>query len=255
MIESGTKFIIISQPRTGSTLLCSLLSSCPGVRAIVEPINPRTHSHHMRPVEGSLSIMPEEPIQNHIDEVLDRLFLVEPPLELLIRKRGDLAAGFKIMIHQILGLRGEADFWSYLASHRIRVVICLRRNILMQYASDMITLVTRQPACWNGEVRTGRAVIKIENLGSELQRIMDQRKYLRRMIEESGVEHQALDYEDFKDNTEPVNDILFWLIGKRANLITRLAKQNPDSLRQRVENYKEFAREVVRLGYGVMLNN
>lgn len=249
------KFVILSQPRTGSTLLCSLLSSAPGVRALCEPINPRTHNHHMKPILGSNCLVPEDFVQNNLLYVLDTLFSGDlPPSDwILSKKRGDVAAGFKIMAHQIQGLKNEDLFWEYLASNNIKVIICFRYNILMQYVSDIITTVTRQPACWNGDVKTTKVEIDITKLEFELKKIVKQKEYLLSNVDKYGLDKRRIKYEDFKNSTESVEKLFYWLVGENKKLSTRLIKQNPDNLIDRVTNYEELVTEVRRLGYERLL--
>jgi LPS sulfotransferase NodH len=250
-------FVILSQPRTGSTLLCSLLNSHPQVRALVEPINPRTHCHHMRPVAGSACLLPEIMVQHNIQRALKILFAAEPPPQqwILSRKRGDRACGFKIMAHQLQGLKSEPQLWDYLVSNQIKTILCLRYNILMQYVSDLITIETRQPTCWDGKVKTARVKVRIDTLELELKRIMRQKQYLIDNVEQLGLPSRRIKYEDFKDDVTPVEDLLCWLIGEHYPVTTKLVKQNPDSLRARVINYDALAREVSRLGLDHLLVN
>jgi LPS sulfotransferase NodH len=256
MKADGTvKCVILSQPRTGSTLLCGLLSSAPGVRILVEPVNPRTHGHHMKPSSKSNCLLPEELVQNDIVRSLDILFSSDaPPTEWIAnRKRGDVLAGFKIMAHQILGLKSEGHFWEYLVSHKVKVILCFRYNILMQYVSDMITIATRQPACWDGKVRTAQVAINTQTLGFELQKIAHQKKYLIDTVSRLGLDNRRIKYEDFKDSITPIEDLLFWLVGQRHALTTKLSKQNPDSLKARVSNYDELVAEVKNLDLEYLL--
>ena len=71
------KFVVLSQPRTGSTLFSSYMSSHPGIRCVIEPINPKTHSHHMQPIEGTNNLIPERMVQGHIKRAMDILFSPE----------------------------------------------------------------------------------------------------------------------------------------------------------------------------------
>lgn len=256
MSDGGPKrVVILSQPRTGSTLLCSLLNSHPGTRVLVEPINPRTHNHHMRPVQGSSCLLPEAMVQHNIERAFKILFSPEPPPQQWIqsRKRGDTAAGFKIMAHQIRGLKSEPAFWQYLVNEQIPVILCFRYNILMQYVSDLITIATRQPTCWDGNVRTAKVQVDIPSLELEMKRIIDEKTYLIDKVNEHKLKKLRLKYEDFKDDVVPVEDALYWLIGEKYHLTTKLSKQNPDSLRARVTNYDELEAEVQRLGLAHLL--
>jgi hypothetical protein len=252
MKNKPTKCIILSQPRTGSTLLCSLLHSVPGCRVLVEPINPRGHSHHMRPTTTSHCLLPQQLIQNNLYRALDILFDVEPPPSKWIasNKRAELLVGFKIMAHQIMALKNQAEFWEYLASHSIKIILCFRHNLLMQYVSDMITTVTKQSACWDGQVRSSKVTLDVSKLGAVFRTTVEQRAFLRNNI---GTVHREIYYEDFKDSTLPVEDLMEWLIGQKHKLSTKLSKQNPDGLAARVHNYDEVVAEVRRLGFAHLL--
>ncbi len=249
-MDAPKRFVILSQPRTGSTLLCSLLNSHPGVRALVEPVNPRGHNHHMKPMQGSRCLLPEIMVQNNLVRALRILFDADaPPTQwILSKKKATVAAGFKIMAHQIRALKSEAAFWDYLVQEKIPVVLCFRYNILMQYLSDLITQATKQAACWDGAVKTAKVRVDIAALEGEFKRIIEEKTYLINRCEELGLDRRRVKYEDFKDDVTPAEDLLEWLIGERYPLSTKLSKQNPDSIRARVTNYRELDREVRRLG-------
>lgn len=251
-----TPFVVLSQPRTGSTLICSLLSSHPGIRALVEPINPIGHSHHMRPI-GSKCLVPEDMAQYHLKHVLDILFANQAPPEewLLSYKNATNAAGFKIMAHQLTALRDEQVFWRYLVDNNVKVILIFRHNIVMQYVSDLIVQKTNQCACWDGDVKTASVVVPIGSLGAQLQRIMAEKRYLTRRVVELGLDKRRLQYEDFKDDINSVNRLVPWLIGEKYTLTTKLLKQNPDSMMSRVKNYNELVCELRRLNLGHLIVN
>lgn len=242
-------FVILSQPRTGSTLVCSLLSSHPGVRALVEPVNPIGHTHHMKPVKDSKCLLPETMVQLNLPRALKMLFAKKalPDRWVLSNKQATHAAGFKIMAHQLLALKSEPIFWQYLSDNNVKVIITLRYNVVLQYLSDLIVQETRQSTCWDGEVKTAKITVPIPSLGKQIRRIMLEKKYLIDKVEEFGLDARRLKYEDIKDDVTPVNKLLYWLIGETANLTTKLSKQNPDSIRARVKNYNELVCELRRL--------
>lgn len=209
----------------------------------------------MRPVQGSNCLLPEPMVQNNLQRAFRILFSPDQPPQpwIMSNKRGDLAAGFKIMAHQIQALRSVDEFWQYLVDEKILVVICLRYNILMQFVSDQITRVTRQSTCWDGNVRTAQVTLDIPSLGKELRRIMAEKKYLIQKVDSLGLQKWRLRYEQFKDSVEPVEDLFTWLTGEKAHLTTKLSKQNPDALRDRVTNYDQVAAEIRRLGLDHLL--
>lgn len=248
-------FVILSQPRTGSTLVCSLLCSHPGIRALVEPINPVCHNHHMKPIKGSKCLLPEVMVQNNIVRALELLFDRDPPPDkwVLSKKVATHAAGFKIMMHQLIALKSKDIFWKYLADNKIKVILVFRHNIVMQYISDLIVQETRQSACWDGKVLTAQVTVPINTLESNIRRIMFEKRYLINSVDKYGLDKRRLKYEDFKDDISPVNNLLPWLIGESANLTTKLSKQNPDSIMARVKNYNELIFELHRLDLGHLI--
>jgi len=251
---SHAKFVILSQPRTGSSLTCSLLSSHKGVRCLIEPINPITHSHHMRPMpDDSTCLIPEELVQNNINEALDIILSKQPPPDewVLSSRVASLAAGFKIMAHQIQSLKSEEMFWTYLHRYNIKALLIVRDNIAMQYVSDLITKVTREPTCWIGTPKIAKVEVPISTLGENLLRIRRERRYL--LDKSKLLDRRILTYEQFKDTVEPMEKIFHWITGKTSSLITKLQKQNPDSLKSRVLNYEDLADELKRLGYPGLL--
>ena len=124
----------------------------------------------------------------------------------------------------------------------MKVVIVLRDNIVMQYISDLIVQQTRQCTCWVGDPKTARVEVPIASLALNLRRIKQERRYL-------------LDKSKLLDTVEPVEAILPWLVGEEYPLTTKLQKQNPDSMRDRVTNYRALVDELRRLGLDHLIVN
>jgi hypothetical protein len=169
-----------------------------------------------------------------------------PDQWVLSKKEATHAAGFKIMAHQIQALKSELEFWAYLEESGVKVLLVFRENIVMQYVSDLIVQHTRQAACWVGEPKTAKVVVQLGCLEKNLRRIQSQKRYL--VHKSQSLDRRRVEYEEFKDNVESIEALLPWLIGERYNLTTKLQKQNPDSLRERVSNYGALVGELRRLG-------
>lgn len=246
-MSQPAKFVILSQPRTGSTLVCSLLSSHPGIRTLVEPINPANHDHHMKPIPGSKCLLPEIMVQNNLPRALNLLLARKAPPDkwILSRREATHAAGFKIMAHQLQALRSEPVFWEYLAENNIKVLLVFRYNVVMQYVSDLIVQETRQPTCWVGNPETAKVLVPLNTLEKNIRRIVRQKQYL--INKSKFLDHRRITYEKFKDTVKPIEVLLPWLIGEKYNLTTKLQKQNPGSLRERVYNYDALINELHRL--------
>jgi len=252
-MNERAKFVVLSQPRTGSTLFCSLLNSNKNVRVLIEPINPKTHSHHMQPLLGNL--MPEEMVQNDITKTLDILFDEEPPTWIQTTRFATLAAGFKIMAHQVAALRQENIFWYYLKEHAVKAVIIFRHNILLQHISDLIVRVTNQPVCWDGNIVTARVEVPIQTLADDLKAIVSQRNYLLNKAKQYSLDYTKLAYESYQHNTAAVAELLPWLVGETYVLKSKLMKQNPNSVFDRVVNYDAIADELRRIGMLYLLDS
>jgi len=211
----------------------------------------------MKPVQWATCLLPDAMVHNQVERALDILLSSEAPPSQWIasRKEAKLSAGFKIMAHQVRALRREANFWKYLVERDIPVVICFRNNILMQLISDLITMVTRQPACWDGQVKTAKVTVNIPALKGHFNRILDEKAYLIDKVAETGLRNRKIFYEHFKDDVVPAEELFLWLTGKPAKLSTKLTKQNPDDLRERVTNYDELVEEVKRLGFDHLLGD
>jgi hypothetical protein len=216
---------------------------------MVEPINPSTHNHHMQPISGSRGLVPEHLIQNNIISVLDALFNAKPLPAAWnsTNKVANVAAGFKIMAHQIIGLNEEENFWEYLKDNGVKVLLVFRDNIAMQYISDLIVQKTRQCAVWDSVPKTAKVHVPIDTLRENLKRIRDERRYL--MERSKDLDRKRITYEKFKNDITAVEAILPWLTGTTYTVATKLQKQNPDSMRDRVTNYHKLVAELRRLKF------
>jgi hypothetical protein len=248
------KFIILAQPRTGSTLLTSLISwNAPkGIRCINEPINPVGHDHHMQPIlnpefKNKHCLFPQSLVQQDIDAALDICYMPIPHTDRedmlhigWIKQKidGRIASGFKIMAHHIMALAQEHKFWEYLHRNDIKTIIVKRNNILMQWISDLIVMKTRQCVVWNGEVKQAKVRVPLGQIRKNLDIINEQNEYLQDKT--VNLDRKIISYEDFKDNYGFIEDMLPWLIGVRYCVNAKCIKQNPDSLPERVTNYERL---------------
>jgi hypothetical protein len=195
-------------------------------------------------------MFPDNMVQNDLLSVFGTIYNPNPILctQTPINRRADIAAGFKIMIHQIRALRHENVFWQYLKENNVKVILVLRDNIVMQYISDLITIETNQTSCWDGDLRTAEITVPIDGMKIKLDSISKEKRYAINTIKSIGLDFRRLNYESFKDNIGTVNNILPWLIGKDGYLSSKLCKQNPDSMRMRVKNYSELVDKLNDLG-------
>lgn len=256
------KFIILAQPRTGSTLITSLISlNAPkGVRCINEPINPTGHDHHMQPIlnprlKHEYGVFPQNLTHNNIVRALDICFDQLPTITrkdmqhigwLHNKIPGHIAAGFKIMAHQIMALKQEDKFWEYLHRHDIKTIVIQRDNKLLQWISDLIVQTTYQCVCWDGKVKRAKVKVPLDQLQFNLEKIQYQDQYL--LDKSVNLDRKIIVYENFMNNYQLIEDMLPWLIGIKYKVQAKCVKQNPDSIEDRVINYKELCDKLAQLG-------
>lgn len=250
--HSPNKIAIITMPRTGSTCLSACIGSVPGIRMEVEPFNHTRHSYHMKP-NPSDGMVSEDEIFNRLDKLFD-IYLSSAPLPERYRgchkKKADVAAGFKCMIHQICGMPNEKQFWNLLKVHDIKVIKLYRHNIIKQITSSLISEVTRACVVYaqSSQEKTAKVVIPISELSNMIDVIEDQRSYIDKMVALYGLRNMLVIYEDFEnDYTYIERKIMPFLIGRRAVVKVRTKRQNPVSIEDRVVNYNELVRELIRL--------
>jgi hypothetical protein len=256
------KFIILAQPRTGSTLITSLISfNAPkGVRCINEPINPTGHNHHMQPIlnpkfKHRYNVFPQNLTHNNIVRALDICFAALP----IVKRKdmqhigwlhnqipGNIAAGFKIMAHQIMALKQVDKFWEYLHRNDIKTIVIQRDNKLLQWISDLIVQSTHQCVCWDGNVKRAKVKVPLDKLQLNLENIQYQDQYL--LDKTVNLDRKIIIYENFMDNYQLIEDMLPWLIGVKYKVSAKCVKQNPDSIEDRVINYQQLCDKLAQLG-------
>jgi hypothetical protein len=210
----------------------------------------------MRPLPGSITLLPQDKIHNDLRWCLDLLFDGKPNKDLFnpLWKNVNSAAGFKIMAHQIQGLANEEFFWNELKSRKVKVILAFRYNILKQYVSDLITLATGQSACWKGAIKTAKVVVPTSSLKMALDNINAQKLYLINKVAEYDLDKVRLRYEDYCDDFSKVANILPWLANTSGILTTKLHRQNPVNLKDRVYNYDELVAYATALGFKNLLD-
>lgn len=237
------KLLIISQPRTGSSWLTTLLGHKQGHRLLVEPIIPACIDYFMKPNEQS-NVIKEYHIQNNLITVLDDLFNSEYPDKQYGVDYPKLAtdlSGFKIMIHQIKALPSPDIFIRYLERNNVKILVNYRYNIGAQYVSEIIAKKTKQLAAF-GETEPVTAVVQInkKDMQSRLTEIVEEKKYLAKLLQGADLDCKTLFYEDYKDNIANLIPITIWLMGKQFDLHSTHKKQNPEDIREVVSNYDDY---------------
>lgn len=219
--NSYTKFVIISQPRVGSTLLLSYLNNHPHIIAKNEIVREKNENPLLRAVAG-LDFLKKNIFHEYSNSIK--------------------AVGFKFFYeHQLI----EHELFEYLLlNNSLKIIHLKRKDLLKCYVSNRIA----------GKTQVWSQTKFQKNLSIQAKRIMVDpncfkvyknninRQYA--FIKECFKAHPVLElyYEDLiMQPTEELAKILSFLGVKHLGLRTLFNKQNPEDLEELIINYQEIA--------------
>ena len=213
--EKYDKFVIITSPRTGSNLLVSLLSSNRYIHAEGELFN------HIQ--EESCSEIWQRTFSKHLPWIK--------------------AVGFKIFYDHPLASE-DKSVWDMIRRDRsIKIIQLVRENMLRSQLSLQIAYKTNiwglTPTMKDTPLQRRRIEINNHNFVTKLREIDSHKKSIRETFE--GHPFFELSYEELISNTHvKMNRIFNFLEAPRNKVKTNLRKQNSESLKDLIINYKEF---------------
>jgi LPS sulfotransferase NodH len=230
-MTSGTRFVILAAPRTGSNLLCTLLNSHPEVLCHHEIFNPNGIFFALQYRDGSLDL-------GTLDE-RDR-----DPFRFLQRvwehAQGASCVGFKMTRGQNVDI-----MQAMIEDPAVRKILLYRRNRLKTFVSEQLA---RQTDRWEVYAR--------EDLATDAPRLhvdvgafrehcaLNESFYrdIRQALQSSGPQLWfETAYEDILDPSEHVRLLMF--LGARATharLAQSSLKQSDTDLRSHIENFREL---------------
>lgn len=210
-----TKFVMISDSRTGSTLVNNMLGFHPNII---------TKGEVFRELPNKSS-----------RQVWNELFRKYP--------RKIKYVGFKLFYHH--PLTGDKEVWDLVEKDRsIIIVHLIRKNILRSLVSKKIGIKTKR---WTENVNSAASIDlknkKIELLPEECEGFFEEIDGYQKKIDRSFPNHTIIPvtYEDLAKNRRAVIDGLYSKFGLRAyERDSELKKQNPESLEDLILNYYEL---------------
>jgi hypothetical protein len=230
MSDRFDAFVIFAEMRTGSNYLEATLNDLPDLNCLGEVYNPTFIGHH-------------NTFEMHgID--MDRR--EEKPLDLLeaiIENAGDALPGFRFF-HD----HDPRVLDRILPDPRIAKVI-LTRNPLESYVSRRIATETGQ---WRltdmKHQKSAKVEFRLWEFETMLEDLQSCQIRLQRGLQTTGQAAFYIRYEDIND-VEVVNGLARFLGSSHAleATNTKLKKQNPSDLSQKVENYDHMVRSLAKL--------
>lgn len=249
-----TKFVILTDQRSGSTWLVDILNSHPEIIAFSELFLENTTKD--KPTwAGEKDILLWQAYIKKGKTIFDRFrpFSCFRYLSYVYSYKENVnAIGFKLMYHQ---LWHSPEVLVYLLLKKIFVVHLIRRNILDVILSKEALLIR---GSFHSFDKVGQVQVKLNtsNLLKRLEWLDTKIKLAKKLFSCSGVPYVEVDYEKLKSNPSSFNDILNFLGIEPAKqkLETSLRKLSKGSHMEIITNYEEVRNTLKDTKYDDLLD-
>ena len=229
-MSTGTRFVILAAPRTGSNLLCTLLNSHPDVLCHHELFNPNGIFYALEYRDGSLDFGSMEARNREPFAFLQRVWG---------HPQGATCVGFKMT-------RGQdtAVVQSLIEDASVLKILLYRRNRLKTFISEQLA---RQTDRWEvyskDELATDRGKLHVDIEAFRAHCELNERYYqdIEDALRASEQPWISTVYEDIL--TEPEHARLLEFLGVEATdtqLTQASVKQSDRDLRTHIENFQEL---------------
>lgn len=239
---SYTKFAIVAQPRTGSTLLHMRLISHDGIIAFGEMFHPaeETRRRNVKNTNRPMMTLADDPIA-YLNQYVYKSY---PRLQ---------AAGFKLFYTHARNPEWQA-VWSYLRDEGIRILHLTRRNMLNSFLSLKLAQRTNQWVVFDKEAAEREKAKPIVLQADELLDYFHTTRSEEERVNSFFTQDQLLPvvYEDLVDSPEQESErVQRFLQVTPQPLKTRTHKQQTRRQSEAIQNYvalKQTVSEAVRQG-------
>lgn len=225
---SYTRFVILGQERTGSTLLQMLLNSDASVISMGEIFN------------DVVSIRRKNPFLHVIAAGADPIPFMENSIYCDYNE-STKAVGFKLFYHH--ARKGPwSKVWNYLAENGVKIIHQKRRNLLDRYLSLRLAERTNQWILIEGRDRPV-ATDPIELDPHDCLRDFYKTVWFYNWADEFFVHNPMLEvyYEDLSADPAPVSQQVQDFLGLEPKLLsTKMVKQQRKTKAEMISNYTEL---------------
>ena len=239
------KFIILSNQRSGSTLLVFLLDSHFQIQCwseLFQKIDPNklNKSHYPKHYKISWVQFYESSPTRQFLYKFRKSALVNKYLDNIYtntRDKNIQAIGFKLIYSQLEAFPQVKD---YIKKNNIKVIHCIRRNSLKTIIS-LETAKARRKFATREPLETIPITLKCDNLIDRLNKMSTLIKNYSEIRSHTNSYYEIF-YEDLISNKETESRKLLDFLGisDYRILTTDLLKMNPDSIEDIVDNYEEL---------------
>jgi LPS sulfotransferase NodH len=227
-MSTGTRFVILAAPRTGSNLLCTLLNSHPEVLCHHELFNPNGIFYALGYRDGSLDLGSMEARERDPFGFLQRVW--EQP-------QGASCIGFKMTRGQ-----NASVMQSLIEDPGVLKILLHRRNRLKTFVSEELARQTDRWEVYAGDelaIDTPRLHVDVESFMAHCElneRFYQEIQHALRSGRQPWIETA---YEDILAAPEHVRLLEFLGVeATRENLSQSSIKQSDTDLRTHIENFR-----------------
>jgi hypothetical protein len=231
---AATRFVILSAPRSGSNLLCTLLNSHPEILCHHEVYNPSGIYYALDCRNGCIDL---GTIEERDRSPLDFL------MRLWSRRLGHSCVGFKMTRGQ-----NELVLAKVLRDPEVRKIVLKRRNRIKTYVSSLIAERSGQWEAYNEAELAGpkpKIELEIDQFHHHIrvnELYYDEIDAILRSTNQGAL---AVTYENLVNSSEAATMLSYLGIGCRScELVPASVKQNPTDLRLLISNYDEVSAEL-----------
>jgi LPS sulfotransferase NodH len=229
-MSTGTRFVILAAPRTGSNLLCTLLNSHPEVLCHHELFNPDGIFYALEYRDGSMDLGSMEARDREPLAFLQRVW--EHPL-------GASCVGFKMTRGQ-----NDAVMRALIGDPGVLKILLYRRNRLKTFVSEQLARQTDQWEVYaRDQLVTGAPRLHIDVESFRAHCDLNERFYqdIEHALRSGRQRWIEVAYENLLAGSEHVRLLEFLGVGDtRARLTQSSIKQSDTDLRSHIENYREL---------------
>jgi LPS sulfotransferase NodH len=258
--SGGTKFVVLTAPRTGSTWFVDTLNSLPDTAVCTELLLPRKKPRDQRLMSWRTAEYLDRNLRSHPlfvettgGRVTLRPFSVVGYLNGLFRRPG--AVGFKLMYANLLRY---PEAWAYVVLRRLHVIHLVRRNHLDVAISEQMRQTTGTVHRIADEPEAGQRRIDVDP--AELLRLMrrSQRnvRIARLLLHVSNVPRLEVAYERLVDDSREFERVCEFLSINRERRAghSKLVKLVRGRAADILSNYDEVKRTLRATEFSSLLD-
>ncbi|MBS1729233.1 MAG: sulfotransferase [Bacteroidetes bacterium] len=248
MVNKGTKFVIITLPRSGSTVLVKTLDHHPEIYCAGELFYFSGNIYH---TENQFPFWKIKNLGNKINYVINFpnvWFRLKRFMNAFYLNQDPkfIAVGYKMMYQHILYMPG---IMTYLKKNHVKVILLTRNDLLRNALSDMRAresgIYHREPG---GQHNPDKKLhVNLELLSEKMKETKRWADKLHQVVK--GMDILEIDYADFGDWTAMTGKIFNFLGVSNINLRPASERLNPLMLDDMIENAEEVKKWAIKNGY------